>query len=64
MAKKIIYTDKFGNQVDVNTVEGIHIILNDVLALCETENACMCAKENVKASVENVIKQEYKKLRQ
>ena len=56
MAKKIIYTDEFGNQVDVNTVEGIHTILNDVLALCETENACMCVKENVKASVEKCYK--------
>lgn len=56
MAKKIIYTYEFGNQIDVNTVEGIHTILNDVFVLCETENACMCVKENVNASVEKCYK--------
>jgi hypothetical protein len=51
MAKKIIYTDEFGNKIDVNTIEGIHTIFNDILSVCETENSCMCVKENVKASI-------------
>lgn len=56
MAKKIIYTDEFGNKIDVNTIEGIHVIFNDILASCETENACMCVKENIKASAEKCYK--------
>ena len=52
MAKKIIYKDEFGNKIDINTIEGIHVIINDILATCETENACMCVKENIRASAE------------
>lgn len=30
MSKKIIYTDEFGNKIDINSIEGIHVILNDI----------------------------------
>ena len=56
MAKKLIYKDEFENEIDVNTIEGIHIIFNDILSTCETENACMCVKENIKVSAEKCYK--------
>ena len=52
MAKKIIYTDEFGNKIDINSIEGIHVILNDIFTTCDNENSCLCVKENIKASVE------------
>lgn len=52
MTKKVIYMDEYGNQIDANSIVGIHTILNSILALCESENACMCVKENIKASTE------------
>lgn len=52
MSKKIIYTDEFGNKIDVNSIEGIHVILNDIFMTCDNENSCLCVKENIKASVE------------
>ena len=36
MSKKIIYTDEFGNKIDINSIEGIHVILNDIFATCDT----------------------------
>ena len=52
MSKKIIYTDEFGNKIDINSIEGIHVILNDIFTICDNENSCFCVKENIKASVE------------
>lgn len=52
MSKKIIYTDEFGNKIDVNSIEGIHVVLNDIFATCDNENSCLCVKENIKASIE------------
>ena len=52
MSKKIIYTDEFGNKININTIEGIHVILYDIFATCDNENSCLCVKENIKASVE------------
>lgn len=52
MSKKIIYTDEFGNKIDINSIEGIHVILNDIFATCDTENRCLCVKENIKAIAE------------
>ena len=56
MSKKIIYTDEFGNKIDVNSIEGIHVILNDIFATYDNENSCLCVKENIKASVEKCCK--------
>lgn len=56
MSKRIIYTDEFGNKVDVNSIEGIHIIFNDIFATCEENHSCLCVKENIKASVEKCCK--------
>lgn len=50
MSKKIIYTDEFGNKIDVNSIEGIHVILNDIFMAYNNENSCLCVKENIKAS--------------
>lgn len=63
MSKRIIYTDEFGNKVDVNSIEGIHIIFNDIFAMCEENHSCLCVKENIKASVENVVRLDYMKLK-
>lgn len=52
MSKKIIYTDEFGNKIDINSIEGIHVILNDIFTTYDNENSCLCVKENIKASVE------------
>lgn len=52
MSKEIIYTDEFGNKIDINSIEGIHVILNDIFATCDNESSCLCVKENIKASVE------------
>lgn len=52
MSKKIIYTDEFGNKIDINSIEGIHVILNDIFTTCDTENRCLCVKENIKAIAE------------
>lgn len=52
MSKKIIYTDEFGNKIDVNSIEGIHVILNDIFMTCNNENSCLCVKENIKTSAE------------
>lgn len=56
MSKKIIYTDEFGNKIDINSIEGIHVILNDIFMPCDNENSCLCVKENIKASVEKCCK--------
>lgn len=56
MSKKIIYTDEFGNKIDINSIEGIHVILNDIFTTCDNENSCLCVKENIKASVEKCCK--------
>ena len=52
MLKKIIYTDEFGNKIDVNSIEGIHVILNDIFMTCDNESSCLCVKENIKAIAE------------
>lgn len=52
MSKKIIYTNEFGNRIDINSIEGIHAILNDIFMTCDNENSCLCVKENIKACVE------------
>ena len=52
MSKKIIYTNEFGNKIDVNSIEGVHAILNDIFMTCDNENSCLCVKENIKASAE------------
>lgn len=52
MSKKIIYTDEFGNKININSIEDIHVILNDIFATCDNENSCLCVKENIEASVE------------
>ena len=44
--------DEFGNKIDVNQIEGIHVILKDIFATCDNENNCLCVKENIKSSVE------------
>lgn len=49
---KVIYTDKFGNKIDVNSIEGVHVILNDIFSACENEISCLCVRENIKAWVE------------
>lgn len=41
MSKKIIYTDEFGNKIDINSIEGIHVILNDIFMTCDNENSCL-----------------------
>lgn len=55
MLKKIIYTDEFGNKIDVNSIEGIHVILNDIFMTCDNESSCLCVKENIKASVGKML---------
>ena len=59
MSKKI-YTDEFGNKIDINSIEGIHVILNDIFATCDAENRCLCVKENIKAIAEKCC--EFRKL--
>lgn len=56
MTKNLIYKDEFGNEIDANTIEGIHTIFNDILSTYKTENACMYVKENIKASAEKCYK--------
>lgn len=63
MSKRIIYTDEFENKVDVNSIEGIHIIFNDIFATCEENHSCLCVKENIKASVEKCCNDRVKKLK-
>ena len=38
MSKKI-YTDEFGNKIDINSIEGIHVILNDIFMTCDIINS-------------------------
>lgn len=63
MSKRIIYIDEFGNKVDVNSIKGIHIIFNDIFTTCEENYSCLCVKENIKTSVENVVRLDYMKLK-
>ena len=55
MSKKI-YTDEFGNKIDINSIEGIHVILNDIFATCDAENRCLCVKRISKQSQKSVAK--------
>lgn len=50
--KKIIYTDKNKNEIDVNSVNGMFVIFNEIMDSCNDKNACLCVKENIKACIE------------
>lgn len=45
--KKIPYTDKFGNEIDVNTREGLYTVLNDLFADCKTKEQCSTLLESI-----------------
>ena len=61
--KKIIYTDKNKNEIDVNSVNGIFVILNDIMDNCNDENICLCVKENIKACIEKCYNDRIKELK-
>lgn len=44
---EIIYTDRYGNRIDINTIEGFSSALNDVFSECKTENQCECLYGNI-----------------
>lgn len=54
--KKIIYTDKDGNRVDITSTQELPIIFNDIFTVCNNEKECLNAKVNLK----NIIKTCYK----
>lgn len=61
--KKIIYTDKNKNEIDVNSVNGIFVIFNDIMDNCNDENTCLCVKENIKACIEKCYNDRVKDLK-
>lgn len=63
MSKKIVYADEFGNKINVNSIEGIHAILNDIFMACGDESSCLCVKNNIKASVEKCYETRIQEIR-
>ena len=57
------YTDKNKNEIDVNSVNGIFVILNDIMDNCNDENICLCVKENIKACIEKCYNDRIKELK-
>ena len=48
MSKKIIYTDEFGNKININSIEGIHVILNDIKLKCTQKQIIWCTDSDTK----------------
>lgn len=51
MSKKIIYTDEYGNKVDVNSIQGLCMIFDSIFNNYDDTKDCFNIRENIKAVV-------------